>query len=521
MTNTHVDLSELHQVLNAVQVKGAKVSDQIGTARQAMNGIIRSEALQGKTGATIVAGINDVHCPVLLGLEDTYTLLGQQMKQAIGDFKSHMSESSDSAVLDHGTLQSVINLNNRQNTFKAEFDSNLRRIYNSVNDLVSVSIPSTSSYDNEAQTINRDVRKIQQDLGAFKSNALESVTSTLLGITAMIGRLQNVAGTAYTDSSARMPVFGDASFGKDIQELNTAVAEKELEELKQEMAEEANSSLPNGNFPLGTQPPLMTVLNAKKPLTKAQVDKLNSYLDGLARDTIADFLGQPVTDERINQYLNTPQNFSLNVENSTGALVLSGGIVYFGLLGLKGQNSVDEGLSTEENTAISNLDTVSVSQGVANYYDVDVGKPLRNGNGYEIEIPNLVKNRTVTVKVENSGGQRTNPYFRVTVRNTNTGAQKGTVDSEGNLESNRGETHIDLNDDPVGAITSVVDKYQSNNTPSSEPTDPFANIDIPNIPTIDVPNADEIQGEAAATETAILSEEEQLETELEEGGEEP
>jgi hypothetical protein len=130
MPNAHVDLSELHQVLSAVQVKGAKVSDQIGTARQAMNSIIRSEALQGKTGATIVAGINDVHSPILLGLEDAYTLLVQQMKQAISDFKNHLSESSDSAVLDQGTLQSVINLNNRQNTFKAELDRNLRRIYN-------------------------------------------------------------------------------------------------------------------------------------------------------------------------------------------------------------------------------------------------------------------------------------------------------------------------------------------------------------------------------------------------------
>jgi hypothetical protein len=73
-------------------------------------------------------------------------------------------------------------------------------------------------------------------------------------------------------------------------------------------------------------------------------------------------------------------------------------------------------------------------------------------NGYKVEIPN--RNKPIVVRVMNEGsGGRANPYYRVSIDG------KGSLKLEGTLSSDRGLTHIDMTDDYLSQIETMINKY--------------------------------------------------------------
>ena len=81
------------------------------------------------------------------------------------------------------------------------------------------------------------------------------------------------------------------------------------------------------------------------------------------------------------------------------------------------------------------------------------GKVTELKNRYKVEIPN--RNKTITVRIMNEGsGGRGKSYFRVSIDG------KGYVTLVGVISSDRALTHIDMTDDYLDEIISIINKYK-------------------------------------------------------------
>ncbi|EJV57188.1 T7SS effector LXG polymorphic toxin, partial [Bacillus cereus] len=138
-----VDLKEFYEVLAKLQKDTSKTNDQLEKAKQALNGIIQADAMQGATGNAIVNDINNNQNTVVIGLKNTNELLIAEMSTTLQDFQSTTGESDENAViLEDALLQAQNKLSNLQPK-KHELDSRISNIYNSVSDLISLSMPNS------------------------------------------------------------------------------------------------------------------------------------------------------------------------------------------------------------------------------------------------------------------------------------------------------------------------------------------------------------------------------------------
>ncbi|HDR7608007.1 TPA: hypothetical protein QCX41_005632, partial [Bacillus mycoides] len=64
-----VDLKEFLEVLAKLQKDTGKTNEQLEKAKNALNGIIQADAMQGATGKAIVDDINNNQNTVVTGLE--------------------------------------------------------------------------------------------------------------------------------------------------------------------------------------------------------------------------------------------------------------------------------------------------------------------------------------------------------------------------------------------------------------------------------------------------------------------
>ncbi|PEK59708.1 T7SS effector LXG polymorphic toxin, partial [Bacillus pseudomycoides] len=83
-----VDLKEFNEILAKLQKDTSKTNDQLDQAKNALNGIIQTDAMQGATGEAIVNDINNNQNAVVVGLKDTNKHLIAEMMQTLQDFQS-------------------------------------------------------------------------------------------------------------------------------------------------------------------------------------------------------------------------------------------------------------------------------------------------------------------------------------------------------------------------------------------------------------------------------------------------
>ncbi|PEI82447.1 hypothetical protein CN679_27910, partial [Bacillus pseudomycoides] len=124
-----VDLKEFLEVLAKLQKDTGKTNEQLEKAKNALNGIIQADAMQGETGKAIVNDINNNQKTVVTGLELANKFLIMEMAQTLQDFQSTTGETDENAViLEDALLQAQNKLSNLQPK-KHELDSRISNIY--------------------------------------------------------------------------------------------------------------------------------------------------------------------------------------------------------------------------------------------------------------------------------------------------------------------------------------------------------------------------------------------------------
>ncbi|MGO0653470.1 T7SS effector LXG polymorphic toxin [Bacillus mycoides] len=241
-----VDLKEFNEVLAKLQKDTSKTNDQLDQAKNALNGIIQADAMQGATGKAIVNDINNNQNTVVIGLKDTNELLSIEMAQTLQDFQSTTGESDENAViLEDALLQAQNKLSNLQPK-KHELDSRISNIYNSVSDLISLSMPN-SQFDEKLVAASKEledtIQKVQQfESKKEKSNA-ENILNALNNQVQIAGKMGSLS---YTDSKLQA-FFALDDLAKGIHEMDTQItkakkeaqlqAEREMKKKQEEWAD--------------------------------------------------------------------------------------------------------------------------------------------------------------------------------------------------------------------------------------------------------------------------------------------
>ncbi|MDR4173541.1 T7SS effector LXG polymorphic toxin [Bacillus nitratireducens] len=241
-----VDLKEFNEVLAKLQKDTSKTNDQLDQAKNALNGIIQADAMQGETGKAIVNDINNNQNTVVIGLKDTNELLSIEMAQTLQDFQSTTGESDENAIiLEDALLQTQNKLSNLQPK-KHEMDSRISNIYNSVSDLISLSMPN-SQFDEKLVAASKEledtIQKVQQfESKKEKSNA-ENILDALNNQVQIAGKMGSLS---YTDPQLQA-FFALDDLAKGIHEMDTQItkakkeaqlqAEREMKKKQEEWAD--------------------------------------------------------------------------------------------------------------------------------------------------------------------------------------------------------------------------------------------------------------------------------------------
>ncbi|PFJ73713.1 hypothetical protein COI95_23445 [Bacillus cereus] len=241
-----VDLKEFNEILAKLQKDTSKTNEQLEQAKNALNGIIQADAMQGETGKAIVNDINNNQNTVVIGLKDTNELLSIEMAQTLQDFQSTTGESDENAViLEDALLQAQNKLSNLQPK-KHELDSRISNIYNSVSDLISLSMPN-SQFDEKLVAASKELEDTIQKVQQFESKKAESNAENILN--ALNNQVQiagKMGSLSYTDPQLQA-FFALDDLAKGIHEMDTQItkakkeaqlqAEREMKKKQEEWAD--------------------------------------------------------------------------------------------------------------------------------------------------------------------------------------------------------------------------------------------------------------------------------------------
>lgn len=242
----HVDLKEFNEVLAKLQKDTSKTNNQLEQAQRALNGIIQADAMQGATGNAIVNDINNNKSAVVTGLKVTNEFLIAEMLTTLKDFQSTTGESDENAViLEDALLQTQNKLSNLQPK-KHEMDSRISNIYNSVNDLISLSMP-RSQFDEKLVAASKELEDTIQKVQQFESKKEKSNAENILdALNKQVQIAGKMGSLSYTDPQLQ-DFFAQDALAKGIHEIDTQItkAEKEAQlqaegEMKKKREEWAN-----------------------------------------------------------------------------------------------------------------------------------------------------------------------------------------------------------------------------------------------------------------------------------------
>nr|WP_205396240.1 glycohydrolase toxin TNT-related protein [Streptococcus lutetiensis] len=222
----HVDLEELHKAANKLNQEASRIETQLTDAKNSVNKIITSEALQGKTGQAIYQQLNNVDAAVLVGLADTSKVLASEFSSLLSSFHSSVGETSNSAVLDEDYLNQLKdNLNNFKSQHGAQ-EENISSIYASISDLISLSGPQ-SNYDADSDTASQLLSTTIDKVTSFDSSGTAPTSADLLAaIDTEVNQVSQTTDLPYTDSQY-LSFISDVNFAKGIKSVDKQLTEQE------------------------------------------------------------------------------------------------------------------------------------------------------------------------------------------------------------------------------------------------------------------------------------------------------
>ena len=231
----HVDIEELHKAANKLNQEASQIETQLTDAKNSVNKIITSEALQGKTGQAIYQQLNNVDAAVLVGLADTSKVLASEFSSLLSSFHSSIGETSNSAILDEDYLNQLKdNLNNFKNQHGAQ-EENISSIYASISDLISLSGPK-SNYDADSDTASQLLSTTIDKVTSFDSSGTAPTSADLLAaIDTEVNQVSQTTDLPYTDSQY-LSFISDVNFAKSIKSVDKQITQQE--KLAKEQAEQ-------------------------------------------------------------------------------------------------------------------------------------------------------------------------------------------------------------------------------------------------------------------------------------------
>ncbi|WP_144572643.1 DNA/RNA non-specific endonuclease [Bacillus paramycoides] len=223
-----VDLKEFLEVLAKLQKDTGKTNEQLEKAKNALNGIIQADAMQGATGKAIVDDINNNQNTVVAGLELANKFLIMEMAQTLQDFQSTTGETDENAViLEDALLQAQNKLSNLQPK-KHELDSRISNIYNSVSDLISLSMPN-SQFDEKLVAASKELEDTIQKVQQFESKKEKSNAENILdALNKQVQIAGKMGSLSYTDPQLQA-FFALDDLAKGIHEMDTQITKAEKE----------------------------------------------------------------------------------------------------------------------------------------------------------------------------------------------------------------------------------------------------------------------------------------------------
>ncbi|MED1408085.1 AHH domain-containing protein [Bacillus paramycoides] len=223
-----VDLKEFNEILAKLQKDTSKTNEQLEQAKNALHGIIQADAMQGATGNAIVNDINNNQSAVVTGLKVTNEFLIMEMLTTLKDFQSTTGESDENAViLEDALLQAQNKLSNLQPK-KHEMDSRISNIYNSVNDLVSLSMPN-SQFDEKLVAASKELEDTIQKVQQFESKKEKSNAEDILdALNKQVQMARGMSSLSYTDPQLQ-DFFAQDELAKGIHEMDTQITKVEKE----------------------------------------------------------------------------------------------------------------------------------------------------------------------------------------------------------------------------------------------------------------------------------------------------
>lgn len=195
----YVDTAEMKKAVEEYQKLSKTAQSQLNTAKNAMNGIINSNALSGKVGQAISADINNNQNAVIVGLKSSYLAVEMELRQAYQDFKGTTGETSDSAVLSEEVLtKAKSDIDKMKQTYQEQVKS-FQSVYSSISDLISLSA-SKSDFNQVADATKKYADEIIQKVNQFDSKQGNSANEDMIqSLSTQIKAAQKVGGLGYTD----------------------------------------------------------------------------------------------------------------------------------------------------------------------------------------------------------------------------------------------------------------------------------------------------------------------------------
>ncbi|MDE3283252.1 LXG domain-containing protein [Lacticaseibacillus casei] len=209
----HVDLKEVTEAGKSYQAKAKAVTEQINQSGLALGHVADSKALEGATGRAIGQDIRNIHLPIAMALVDLYRALDLAFQQEQERFAATVKETDTSAVIDEDTLDSLSQRLDQLRQEKDQLDSQTKNIYRDVEDIISLSFPSTSKFDHEANDTHGVLQHTKTWVHEFEAQqgTLDNLHDIESKVQSKLGEAEGIVGNAFS-SSKLMSVASSTSF---------------------------------------------------------------------------------------------------------------------------------------------------------------------------------------------------------------------------------------------------------------------------------------------------------------------
>lgn len=195
----YVDVKEIKELTEHYLKAADNAQTALDDARKGMNGIITSNAMYGEVGKAITNDINNNQNAVIVGLKDSYKILGAEFQQTLQDFLSTTGESSENAILDEEVITKVkTDLDNMEETHE-ELRKEIKAVYEDIADLIDLPMPANTFKEKKADA-KKHLTKIITNVTEYDSKQTTSSTAEVVSaLSQQVSLAEQANELSYTD----------------------------------------------------------------------------------------------------------------------------------------------------------------------------------------------------------------------------------------------------------------------------------------------------------------------------------